>query len=236
MFHGVTAIANCIWAKRRFSKGVAQSGSFVACSRVCTRPLPRAFRARPCRDESQDPVHWAPRSAALCCAIMKRDRCGNEGRARCSWNTAKRRSFAISSVPKARRPIARGSLPLEGSRAERARLSPTYNIRCFSKNGRPHPVRSLQNCALKSLAHLRLKHLLILLLTGASFRFIRLDPRVARPRACTGRHGLRDHGREVRCSDGTKLPASVTTETAMARDHGREVRGSDGTKVHQPRA
>jgi hypothetical protein len=61
-------------------KRLGTSGSSLACSRVHTRPLPRGFRVRPCRDESQDPVHRAPRSAAERCAIMKKAKCGNEGR------------------------------------------------------------------------------------------------------------------------------------------------------------
>ena len=51
-------------------------GSLPSTSRL----LPRAVSERgPAVMKSQDPVHRAPRSAAECCAVMKKERCGNEG-------------------------------------------------------------------------------------------------------------------------------------------------------------
>jgi hypothetical protein len=135
-----------------------------------SRLLSRVVSERgPAAMESQDPIRWAPRSAAECCAVMKNERCENEGSGLLHLECRKtRRLFLFLSGPTGRRSIARGSLPLEVSRAKRAPRAAIYNKRCFSKNGGANPTRRRQNDAPKSLAHLRLKHLLIFLLIIAN--------------------------------------------------------------------
>jgi hypothetical protein len=55
----------------------------------------------------------------------------------------------------------------EGSRARRAALAPIYNKGCFSEFGGARGHGFIKNGAPKSLAHLRLKKLLIFFVAGA---------------------------------------------------------------------